>query len=82
MGYTVPQSIRIENIEKTAEVFFRVKKVMKSSVIKLKGDEKILKTYKREHMAPGEMEHILIPRDVLLSANGGLTISAEEEVTI
>lgn len=80
VGYTVPQSIRIENIEKTAEVFFRVKKVMKSSVIKLKSGEKILKTYKREHMAPGEMEHILIPRSVLFSANGSLTISAEEEV--
>ncbi len=79
VAYTVPQSIRTENTDKFAEVFFRVKRVFGDSVIELKDGEKPLKAYKRQHMAPGEMEHIIIPKDMLLSAAGSLTISVKEE---
>ncbi len=79
IAYTVPQSIRTGNADKFAEVFFRVKRVFGDSAIEIKDGEKLLKSYKRQHMAPGEMERIIIPGDILLSASGSLTISAKED---
>jgi hypothetical protein len=58
-----------------------VKRVFKDSVIEIKDSEKLLKTYKREHMAPGEMEHIVLPKAILESANGSLVISVKEEIS-
>lgn len=64
--YTVPQKIRMENVEKSAELFFRVNKVYKNMLITVKDGQTLLAKYPREHMAPGEMEHITLPR-VLMS---------------
>ena len=79
VGYTVPQRLRLEQVEKAVEVFFRVRQVYK-------GDLKIvaesggvrLAAFKREHMAPGEMEHIALPRLLLEKAGAEITISIEE----
>ena len=79
VSYTVPQKIRADDVEKAADVFFRVRRVFKNSVIEVHDGEKLLASFKREHMAPGEMEHILLPRKILDSAQGGqITISARE----
>ena len=79
VSYTVPQKIRADDVEKAADVFFRVRRVFKNSVIEVQDGEKLLASFKREHMAPGEMEHILLPRKILDSAQGGqITISARE----
>ena len=75
----MPQKIRADDVEKAADVFFRVRRVFKNSVIEVHDGEKLLASFKREHMAPGEMEHILLPRKILDSAQGGqITISARE----
>ena len=42
----------------------------------LSGKETLV-SFKREHMAPGEMEHILIPTDLLGKAGEDLTVTAE-----
>ena len=79
VSYTVPQKIRADDVEKAADVFFRVRRVFKNSVIEVHDGENLLASFKREHMAPGEMEHILLPRKILDSAQGGqITISARE----
>ena len=79
VSYTVPQQIRVSRIEKIADVFFRVRQVYKKSVIVVSDGEKVLASYKREHMAPGEMEHILLTRAQLNQASGSvITISAKE----
>ena len=79
VSYTVPQKIRADDVEKAADVFFRVRRVFKNSVIEVHDGEKLLASFKREHMAPGEMEHILLPCKILDSAQGGqITISARE----
>lgn len=77
VNYTVPQKIRIGKKEK-AEIFFRVKRVFQESVICVLSGEKTLVSFKREHMAPGEMEHILIPADLLETAEECITVAAEE----
>jgi NADPH-dependent 2,4-dienoyl-CoA reductase/sulfur reductase-like enzyme len=79
VGYTVPQHVRVSRIEKYVEVFFRVKQVYQDSVIEVKSGNQVLSTFKREHMAPGEMEHIVIPKQFLQKALGGkITVSARE----
>ena len=79
IGYTVPQKIRAASVEKAADVFFRVRRVFKNSVIEVSDGEKILASFKREHMAPGEMEHILLPRKILDMVQGSqITVSARE----
>jgi NADPH-dependent 2,4-dienoyl-CoA reductase/sulfur reductase-like enzyme len=79
VGYTVPQHVRADRIEKYAEVFFRVKQVYHDSVIEVTSGGQVLSTFKREHMAPGEMEHIVIPEEFLKKTEGGkIKISARE----
>ncbi len=79
IGYTVPQKIRAGAVEKAADVFFRVRRVFKNSVIEVSDGDRILLSFKREHMAPGEMEHILLPRKILDTVQGSqVTISARE----
>ncbi len=81
VGYTVPQHVRAERVEKYVEVFFRVKRVFQDSVIEVKSGDSVLSALKREHMAPGEMEHIVIPKQFLQKAAGGkITVSAREVV--
>ena len=78
--YTVPQHIRRENVEKTVEVFFRVNNVYRDMVIQVKDGENVLCQFKREHMAPGEMEKIAIPRVLLDKAQGAtITITVEKQ---
>lgn len=68
--YTVPQHIRKENVAKGVEVFFRVNNVYTDMVIKVASGGTQLCAFKREHMAPGEMERITIPRVLLDKATG------------
>lgn len=79
VGYTVPQRVRPGKTDKYTEVFFRVRRVFGSSEITVAGGGKTFSTFKREHMAPGEMEHIIIPKKYLASAGDGkITVSAKE----
>lgn len=63
--YTVPQTIRVENAEAGVDISFRVNAVMKDQEICVKDGDSIIAHYKREHMAPGEMEHIKLPAAIL-----------------
>ena len=79
VSYTVPQKIRVSRVEKLADVFFRVNRVFKNSVIEVSDGENVLASYKREHMAPGEMEHILLTKAQLDKAAGDtVTVTAKE----
>ena len=76
--YTVPQRIRPERVEKLCQLFFRVNRVCgDSEIVVTSGGVQIAK-FKREHLAPGEMEHITLPRALLERATGELTVSIRE----
>ncbi|MDR0447169.1 MAG: FAD-dependent oxidoreductase [Treponema sp.] len=70
IGYVVPQKIRAENIEKTVEVFFRSTAIYKESKIDVLCGNEVLASFKREHLAPGEMEKIVLLKDVIEKAKG------------
>ena len=78
--YTVPQAIREENVDKKTEISFRVNQVLAGSLIEVRDREKVICSFKREYMAPGEMEHITVPAALLAKAEGTeLTVSVRAE---
>ncbi|MEG1275296.1 MAG: FAD-dependent oxidoreductase [Ruthenibacterium sp.] len=80
VGYTVPQRVRCANIEKSVNIFFRVRRIYGDSAIVLRSGETVLARFKREHMAPGEMEHIILPKIILdrAKADVPLCVSVED----
>lgn len=78
--YTVPQKIHKAAEQKLVDVFFRVNKVLGKSKIKVTHEGSVIAQFPREHMAPGEMESIKIPKVILDKVTSGqIVISAEEE---
>lgn len=79
VGYTVPQHIRVQGAGKAAELFFRVNRVTgAASILATDSTGRVVARFKREHMAPGEMERIALPLKLLDGAAGPLTVSIEE----
>lgn len=77
IGYTVPQKFRADSDK--VEFYFRVRRVFKNSKINITCGDKLIASFKREHMAPGEMENIKIPKVLLSKIEGGeIKISASE----
>jgi len=68
VGYTVPQRIST-NCKTPVTVFFRVNRVYKKSEIFISNEKGEMMSFKRERMAPGEMEKIVISPDKLKSGN-------------
>ncbi len=77
--YTVPQRIRSSGLTEPAGVFFRVNRIFAKSRINVKSGDTLLASFRREHMAPGEMERISLPAKLLENAGDSITISCEEE---
>jgi len=77
VNYTVPQRIRTSNLDKVVEVFFRTNAVRGASVIKVLSGDTVVGEYKRERMAPGEMEKIVLPAAKLKALSADITVSVE-----
>lgn len=78
ISYTVPQKIRA--VTEDNEIFFRVRNVYKNVKIIITCGDKIVAQFKRDHLAPGEMEKILIPSKLMQTIDGKqIEISVKEE---
>ena len=60
------------------EIFFRVNRTFERSRINVCDGQGSIASFNRNHMAPGEMEHIVIPKKLLDRAVGDITVSCEE----
>ena len=76
--YTVPQRVRPHCVDKLCDLFFRVNRVCGDSEILVTSGENKIASFKREHLAPGEMEHIVLPRVLLDKVDKELTVSIQE----
>ena len=77
MGYTVPQ--HVHKGAGDVEIFFRVRSVRRNTAIRVRDGQTQIARFRREHMAPGEMETIKLPRVLLDRVQGDtLTIEIEE----
>lgn len=78
--YTIPQYIRLENLEDTVTIRFRVGAIYKDVFISVYcGKERILHK-KRKKMAPGEMEQIVLKKSDLTGKESfdKITVKVEE----
>ena len=80
-GHVVPQRVRLENLDKRVEVYFRVSNVFHNVTIYVKtSDGTVLCKFKREHVAPAEMEKIPVPKVLLQKVTDGkIYISVEKD---
>ncbi|MBQ3229872.1 MAG: FAD-dependent oxidoreductase [Clostridia bacterium] len=78
VSYTVPQHFSPEKIEKGVDIFFRVRKKIRLGEIRVESNGIKLAGFKREFLAPGEMQKITVPKVLLDRAEGDITVSAVE----
>lgn len=80
VSYTVPQTVRVNEVAKTLRVFLRVNKIWEeTSYIVFRDGDHVIARFKRDYMAPGEMENVNIPRVLLDRVKGDtLHVSIEE----
>ena len=79
VSYIVPGIIRPEKLDKTANLFFRVMKVYRNAKLHVKINGETVKTLKKSHMAPAEMEDLKLDATLLQSEGvESLTIDIEE----
>ena len=77
--YVVPQKINADNVVDSVNFFMRSGSVYKNVYITVKDGEKVLMKLKRNIVTPGEMENVVIKKDVLMNVeNGKLTFGIEE----
>jgi NADPH-dependent 2,4-dienoyl-CoA reductase/sulfur reductase-like enzyme len=80
VSYIVPQTVRLENVEKNLDLFLRVRNVYKNVKLIIKGDDDIIKEIKKRNLAPGEMEHLTLPVNSITGKSFEyLTIEVKEE---
>ena len=68
--YTVPQKYRVENIENFLEISTRVNNIYKNMRLQVKDGDTVLVNMKKAHLAPGEMEKVVVPKKLLESVKG------------
>jgi hypothetical protein len=77
--YTVPQYIRADNVDKFVKVFFRVNKSMEKAAVAVSDGVGEIARFNKEYLAPGEMQSVILTKQLLKKAKGGtLTIAVEE----
>lgn len=72
IAYTVPQIIRIEDVQEDIRVFFRVRKIFKERVeIDLQDENhELIQSFKKPYLFPGEMDHVKITKDMIEKVKG------------
>jgi len=80
IGYIVPQRIHPVNLDKTIELMFRVSKQYKNAEIVIKKDDEVLRVIKKKHLAPAEMEKVILKASDVALCQKTLTIEVMEEV--
>lgn len=76
--YIVPQKVNIKSKE-DVKLYFRVGAIYKNKKLTVEADGNVISSKKKVKLAPGEMENVVIPADVLASLNENSTIIVRVE---
>lgn len=80
IGYIVPQVIHPDNVKNTIELLFRVKKQYRNVNLVIKKDGEVFRSIKKKHLAPAEMEKIILKNTDIFDVHHILSIEVTEEV--
>lgn len=78
VNYTVPQKLDIRNVDDKLTIFMRVNNIYHNKVLIVKCNDEIIAKFKREHLAPSEMENLVLSKALLDKVKGHITISLED----
>ena len=78
--YTVPSTVNPDRMEDTQTVRFRVGNVYKNASIAVYLGSERIQNLKKRVLAPGEMEQVVLKKDVLSAAPAGTEITIKVEV--
>ena len=78
INYVVPQKINIEAIEDKLTMLMRVNNIYHNKKIVVKCGKSIIAQFSRKHLAPSEMEKILISKSILENVKDDLVVSLED----
>ncbi len=78
INYTVPQRLNVEAIEDKLTVFMRVNNIYHNKRLVVRCGDDIIASFKRNHLAPSEMEKILLSKTQLEKITGDIIISLED----
>lgn len=78
INYTVPQRLNVEAIEDKLTVFMRVNNIYHNKRLVVRCGDDIIASFKRNHLAPSEMEKILLFKTQLEKIKGDIIISLED----
>ena len=76
--YIVPQKMNIHSSE-DIKLYFRVSAVYKNAKVVLEADGKVISSKKKVKLAPGEMENVTVPADVIASLTKDSTVCVRVE---
>jgi thioredoxin reductase len=65
ISYIVPQKMYYDNVDQKIELFMRVKNEFKDVDLVIKGDGEEIRRISKRHMAPAEMEKVILAKKML-----------------
>ncbi len=74
VGYVVPHQLRLENLKGDTTLYLRVRQIFERKEVQIKSGERVIKSFKKRFMAPGEMEQLKIKTELLQDVDGPLTV--------
>ena len=77
--YSVPSFVRPSEMEENLTVRFRVGDVYKNKAIAVYFDDQLIGKKKRQVMAPGEMEQVVLKKKELIETDNPRTITIKIE---
>lgn len=78
VNYTVPQKLNVAAVDDKLTVFMRVNNIYHDKVLTVRCGDEVIAEFKRKHLAPSEMEKIVLGKETLEKVKGDITISLED----
>jgi len=76
--YVIPNTIDLANVGESVELFMRVTDVFRNVKLVAMQDGKVIREVAKKHLAPGEMEKLVIPIKNIAPAGGEITVMVKE----
>ncbi|MBE6062857.1 MAG: FAD-binding protein [Clostridium butyricum] len=80
INYTLPQRLNIDAVSDKLTIFMRVNNIYHNKVLVVRCGKEVIAKFKREYLAPSEMEKVILPKKILNKINGNITISLEDNM--
>lgn len=78
INYTVPQRLSIEDVSDKLTIFMRVNNIYHDKALVVRSNDEVIGKFKRAHLAPSEMEKVVLSKVLLDKFKGDITISLED----